>query len=233
LPDTTAGERLRLYLSRRAHAVGLVERHDLRRRLCALIDAEVSKALDGSPDLEDQLMRHLPYLGEANVDLAGVLKELLPADRAVSDKSAPPRARFASASWYKNNTPGGDVVWPEGATHMLRRKGCASFIRYAPDRGTVDLLPGSVMRAATRASFPQHHQSLRHEALVRGYLVGDGDLLRVAAALPLETPSTASTFVSGTVENGWTAWRDRDGMPIPRELSRERRLRVRRLAPSG
>lgn len=72
------------------------------------------------------------------------------------------------------------------------------------------------MRRASRASFPQHHLMLRESAIVTGQLVPDSDLLRVFSPLTLDTLSTAATLVAGTVVNGWSARRDRQGKPIER-----------------
>lgn len=232
LANRNAGERLQELLSKRSHGFGLVSRHDLRRRLSVLVDAEIAKAIDRSPDLEASLLEQLPRLANGGMALGELLGELLPPVDADPVRRMPPQGRFVPTSpesvrWLAANCPGGDVVWPEEATHLLRRKGCASFIRFSPDLGTVHLLPRSVMLRATRASFPAFHQRLRADALACGFIVPDGDFLRVATAFPVDTPSTAATLVSGTVENGLTAWRDREGRPIPRETSRVRRRSMR------
>lgn len=211
-----AEEELHRYLSKSAHAFGLVDRIDISRQISALVEAEIDRVLANSPNLVDQMVQRLPELVASKARQFGFLRQYTPAGRPPSVRSSPAAPTLAPSPWLSANCPGGDIVWPDGATHMLRRKGCASFIRCTRDRRTVELLPGSVMRSATRASFPLHHRELREDALIRGYIVPESDLLRVVAVLLLDTPSTAATMVSGTVENGWTAWRDRDGKPIPR-----------------
>lgn len=208
-----AGEELDRYLSKRAHAFEMVDRLEISRRISALVEAEVDRILTGSSSLVDQTIGNLPDIVAAKAAEVGFLDVHPAAGGPTPSWTA---TTLASAPWRSANCPGADIVWPYGATHILRRKGCASFIRWSRDRRAVELLPGSVMRSATRASFPSHHRQLREEALLRGYIVPDSDLLRVVTVLLLDTPSTAATLVSGTVENGWTAWRDREGKPIPR-----------------
>lgn len=174
--------------------------------------------------MEKQILARLAQFGSDSPALPEILGILLPTAQRATLTARAEAARLKLATgrpWLAANTPGGDVVWPEDATHMLRRKGCASFIRYSPERQRVDLLRGSVMLAATRSSFPRYHKALRNDALMQGYFVQDGDLIRVIHACPLDTPSTAATLVSGTVDNGWTSWRDREGKPIPRAPGRQ------------
>lgn len=227
LLDMSGSDRLQAYISKRAHAYGLVERHDLRRRLRAMLEAEISRALDTAPEAEKRLIARLSDSSAGASGLREVLAILLPAEPVGTVSAAPPPApsRVPSALWLSANTPGGDVVWPEDATHMLLRKGCASFIRYLSEGHRVDLLPGSVMLSATRSSFPRYHRALRNDALVRGYFVPDGALLRVVHPYPVDTPSAAATLVAGTVDNGWRAWCDRAGMPIARPDSPQRKRR--------
>ena len=125
--------------------------------------------------------------------------------------------------------------WPEGATHMLYRKGHAAFIRYTPRTGKTVLLPGSVMRSKTKSSFPAHSKKLREQALADGVFVQEGDVIRVTSPLTVDTPSTAATLVSGTVSNGWTSWRNQDGTLIRRPSSSVRGTRGGGLptAPAG
>jgi hypothetical protein len=227
ISDTSGSDRLQAYISKRAHTYGLVERHELRRRLRATLEAEISRALEAAPAAEKRLIARLSDSSAGAPGLGELLAILLPPEPVGTASAAPPpaRSRGPHTLWLLANTPGGDIVWPEDATHMLLRKGCASFIRYLSEGQRIELLPGSVMLAATRSSFPRYHQALRTDALVRGYFVPDGVFLRVAHPYPVDTPSAAATLVAGTVDNGWRAWCDRAGLPIARLDSPPRKRR--------
>jgi hypothetical protein len=106
--------------------------------------------------------------------------------------------------------------WPPEATHRLRRKGCISYIRYEPATRKATLLPGSIMPAQIKASCPAFPRKLRTDAIAAGFVLATENHLRVVTDLVLDTPSTAATVVTGTAENGWMLWRDREGKPIAR-----------------
>lgn len=190
-------------------------------------DLERDRRISAEPDAIAESLRRL----EIRVDRAGNAAEPAPrriaaassetaSERAISREEGIDAAEPAQESSGKRRLqltselkPG---EWPEGATHVLKRKGLASFIRYNQKTGKVVILPGSVMRIQTKSSFPSHHKRLREQAVAEGIFVPDGDILRVVAPFPVDTPSAAATLVSGTVSNGWTSWRTPAGNLIRR-----------------
>lgn len=147
--------------------------------------------------------------------------EVQPDGAAPAQSATPPARTRGPATPYsrarmRNSSAPEPESWPKGATHMLYRKGHAAFIRYTPQTGKTVLLPGSVMRSKTKSSFPTHSKKLREQALSGGAFVQEGEVIRVVEPLTVDTPSTAATLVAGTVSNGWTSWRNRDGTLIRR-----------------
>lgn len=213
LTEADAEESLKGYASKGAHAAGGISRAIRLRRLSRLFEGGLARLLDRHPNLESILNLRLAEGGTGEHEIFDIVDDLRAAWKDPIPGRGNPLPR-ASAPWLSNNCPGGDVVWPNEATHMLKRKGCVSYISCVRGRRSVDLLPGSVMRRGYGASFPAYHSKLRESAIVRGSLIPDNDYLRVFTTIELDTPSTAAIFVAGSVENGLAAWRDRNGKPI-------------------
>lgn len=121
-----------------------------------------------------------------------------------------PTAATTATSTQTPEDPG----WPEGATHVMRRKKVVAYIKYDRKTEKSVLLAGSIVNASIGKALNPKQIESRQQSVDDGSLEQSGDMMRVTVPMEFQNPRLAATFAAATLVKDISAWTAKNGRPI-------------------